>query len=77
MAMMTGGSVGNKRELSVCMPIGFPADVELPPQSVTDVECSSYNAAWHEAVDTLFDGHETTGTYEAAKPPKGRKSVAV
>ena len=36
--------------LSVCMPSGFPEDVELPPQSVADVERSRYKAAWHEAM---------------------------
>ena len=31
MTMMAGGPVENKRELNVCMPSGFPADVESPP----------------------------------------------
>ena len=34
--MMAGGPAveENKGELSVCMPSGFPEDVEPPPQSV-------------------------------------------
>ena len=39
MVMMAEGPAAkeNKGELSVCMPSGFPGDVEPPPQSVTDV----------------------------------------
>ena len=29
----------------------------------------------HEAVKVELDGHKTTGTYEAATPPRGRKPV--
>ena len=40
MTMMAGGpAVGqNIRESNVCMPSGFPEDIEPPPQSVADVE---------------------------------------
>ena len=41
----------------------------------TYVECSQYNAAWHETRKIEWDGHNTTGTYEAATTPQGRKSV--
>ena len=54
---------------------GFPQDVEPPPQSVADVERSQYKAAWRKAMKTGLDGHKTTGTYEAATPPRGRKPV--
>ena len=52
MVMMAGGPVveDNKRELRVCMPSGFPEDVEPPPQSVADVERTKYKAAWREAM---------------------------
>ena len=40
-SLMAGGpAVEKKGELSVCMPSGFPRDVEPPPQSVVDVERS-------------------------------------
>ena len=73
--MMAGGPAETKGELSVCMPSGFPADVEPPPQSVADVERSKYKTAWHDAVRIELDGNKTTGTYEAATPLQGRKSV--
>ena len=77
MALMAGGPAAeeNKGELSVRMPSGFSEDVEPPPQSVADVERSQYKAAWHEALKIELDGHKTTGTYEAATPPRGRKAV--
>ena len=77
MAMMAGGPAveENKWGLSVCMPSGFPEDVEPPPQSVADVKCSQYKAAWHEAMKIELDGHTPTGTYEAATPPRGRTPV--
>ena len=65
----------NKGELSVCIPSGFPEDVEPPPQFVPGVECSQYKAARHEAMHIVFDCHTTTATYEAATPPRGQKSV--
>ena len=37
-----GPDVENKGELSVCMPRGFPEDIEPPPQPVADVERSQY-----------------------------------
>ena len=39
MVMITEGPAAkkNKGELSVCMPSGFPGDVEPPPQSVSDL----------------------------------------
>ena len=40
MAMMAGGPMENKGELNECMPSGFSADVEPPPQSAADVERS-------------------------------------
>ena len=48
MAMMAGAPPAdeNKGELSVCMPNGFPEDVEPPPQSVADIERSQYKTAW-------------------------------
>ena len=66
----------NKGELSVCTSSGFPEGVEPPPQSVADVERSQYEAVWHEAMKIELDGHKTTGTYETATPPQGRKPVA-
>ena len=73
MAMMAGGPAveENKEELSVCIPSGPPE--EPPPQSVADVERSQYTVAWRDAMKNELDGHETTGTYEAATPPRGRK----
>ena len=59
----------------MCMPNGFPEDVEPPPQAVADVEHSQYKAAWRKAIETELDGHKTTGAYEAATPPRGRKTV--
>ena len=77
MAMMAGGPAvkENKGGLSVCMSNGFPEDVGPPPQSVADVERSQYKASWHEAMKSELDGHKTTGTYEAAMPPRGRQPV--
>ena len=58
MALMAGGpAVENKGELSVCMPTGFPEDVEPPPQSVAGVERSRYQAAWHEATQIELGVH--------------------
>ena len=76
-AMMAGGPAAeeNTGESNVCMPSGFPEDVEPPPQSVADVERSQYRTAWRKAMKTELDGHKTTGTYEAATPPRGRKPV--
>ena len=34
--MMAGEAVENKGELKVCMPSGYPADVEPPPQSAAE-----------------------------------------
>ena len=65
----------NKGELSVRMPSDFPEDVEPPPQPVADVKRSQHKVAWHEAMKIELDGHKTTGTYEAATPPRGRKPV--
>ena len=64
MAMMAGGPAveDNQGKLRVCMPSGFPEDVEPPPQSVADVERSKYKAAWREAMKNELDGHKTTGT---------------
>ena len=59
----------------MCRSSGSPEDVEPLPQSVADVERSQDKAAWHEAMKMELDGHETTGTYEAATPPQGRKPV--
>ena len=52
MAIMARGPAAeeNKGEVSVRMPGGFPEDVEPPPQSVADVQCSRHKAAWHEAI---------------------------
>ena len=77
MAMMAGGPAAEeiKGESNACMPRGFPEDEEPPPQSVADVERSHYKAAWRTAMKTELDGHKTTGTYEAATPPRGRKPV--
>ena len=77
MAMMAGGLAAEEStgESNVCMPSGFPEDVEPPPQSVADVWRSQYKAAWRNAMKTELDGHNTTGTYEAATPPRGRKPV--
>ena len=77
MAMMTGGPAAeeNTGESNMCMTSGFPEDVEPPPQSVADVERSHYKAAWRKAMKTELDVHKTTGTYEAATPPRGRKPV--
>ena len=79
MAMMAGGPAVEEstRESNVCMPSGFPEDVEPPPQPVADTERSQYRVAWRKAMKTELDGHKTTGTYEAATPPRGRKPVGV
>ena len=51
-AMIAGGLAVEdiKGELSVCMPSGFPEDVERPPLSVADVdvEHSKYKVAWYD-----------------------------
>ena len=79
MAMMAGGPAVEEstRESNVCMPSGFPEDVEPPPQSVgdADAERSQYKAAWRKAMKTELSGHRTTGTYEAATSPRGRTPV--
>ena len=77
MVMMAGGPAAeeNKGELSVRMPRHFPDDVEPSPQSLSDVESSQYKVAWHETMKVELDGHKTTGTYDAATPPRGRKPV--
>ena len=77
MAMMAGRPAveENKGESNVCMPSGVPEDLEPPPRSVADVERFQYKAAWRKAMKTELDGHKTTSTYQAATPPRGRKSV--
>ena len=76
MAVMAGGpAVEEKGKLSMRMPSGFPVDVEQPPLCVADVECSTYKAAWHEAMKIELDGHKTACTYEAATPPREWKPV--
>ena len=77
MSMMAGGPAVEdyKGELRVCMPSGFPEDVEPPPQSVADVERSKYKAAWLEAMKNELNRHKTTGTNKTATPPRGRKPV--
>ena len=76
LAMMAGGPDETKGELSVCMRSGFQADLEPTSQSVADVERSKYKVACQqEAIRIVLDGHKTTGTYEAATPPQGRKPV--
>ena len=77
MAMMARGLAAeeNKGETNVCMPSGFRGDVEPPSQSVADVARSQYKAAWRKAMKTELDDHKTTGTYEAATPPRERKPV--
>ena len=81
LAMMAGGTAEKTGELSVCMPSGFPADVEPPPQSVADVERSIYKAAWHEAMKIELDGHKTTGTFvrrnTAERAKTSRREVGV
>ena len=59
MAMLVGGPAveETKPELSVCMPSGFPEDVEPPPQSVADVERSQHKAAWREAMQSEVNGY--------------------
>ena len=76
-AVMAGGPAAEEHtgESNVCMPSGFPEDVEPPPQSVADVERSQYKAAWRKAMKTELDGHKTSGTYEAATPPLRREPV--
>ena len=76
MASMAGGpAVENKGKVRVCILCGFPEDVKPPPQSVADVERSQCKTAWHEVMHIELDGHKTTGTYEAATPPRGGKPV--
>ena len=76
MPMMAAGPAAEKKgESNVCMPSGFPEDVEPLPQSVADLERSQYKAACRKAMKTELDGHTTTDTYEAATPPGGRKPV--
>ena len=53
----------------------FPGRCRTAPAAVADVERSRYKAAWREAIKNELHGHKTTGTYEAATPPRGRKSV--
>ena len=79
MAMMAGGRAAeeNTGESNLFLPSDFPEDVEPPPQSVADEERSQYKAAWRKAMKTESDGHKTTGTYEAATPPRGRNPVGV
>ena len=75
MAMVAGGSAveDNKGESNVCMPSGFPEDVEPPPQSIANVERSQCKAVWRKVMKNVLDG--TTDTYEAATPSRGRKPV--
>ena len=75
MAVMAGGPVENIGELNVCVPSGFPANVEPSPQSPVDVERSTYKVAWHEAVQIELNGPKKTGTYEAATPPLEQKPI--
>ena len=77
MALMAGGAaVENKGELSVCMLSDFPEYLGPPPQSVADIERFQYETAWHEEIKNELGGKKkTTGTYEAATPPQGRKPV--
>ena len=58
------------------MPSAFPEDVETAPAVRSRIlERSKYKAAGQEAMKSELDGHKTTGTYEAATPPGGRKPV--
>ena len=77
MAMIAGAPAveENKEEMSVCMPSGFPEDVEPRPQLVANVQRSKYKASWREAMKNELDGHQTTGMYEAATPLRRRKPV--
>ena len=52
-----------------------PGRCRTAPQSVADVERSKYKAAWREAMKNELDSQKTTGRYEAATPPRGRKPV--
>ena len=63
MALVAGGlAVENKGELSMCMPSGFPEDVQPHQQSVADVERSKRKAARKEAMNIFSDRHKATGT---------------
>lgn len=75
MTMMAGRPAENEGKLSVCTLSVLSAVVESHPQSAADVERSLYQAAWREAMMIELVGPKTTGTYEAAIPPQGRKSV--
>ena len=72
-ATMAGGPGESKGGINACMPSSFKADVETPPQPKADIERSKYKVAWHEATKAGLNGQKTTGTYEAATPPLGRK----
>ncbi|CAN0365838.1 unnamed protein product, partial [Scytosiphon promiscuus] len=47
------------------------------PQSVADLECAEYKAAWQEGTARELEGCKTTVTYETATPPQGRKPVGL
>ena len=51
----------------------WPHCIFDPPWSVTLQK--PQKIVHHEAVKVELDGHKTTGTYEAAAPPRGRKPV--
>ena len=79
MAVVPGGPAveENEGESNVCMPRRFSEDAEPSPQYVADVERSKYKTVWSNAMNTELDGHQTTGTYEAATPPREWKPVGV
>ena len=49
--LITGGPDKNNGESSVCMPIGFPADVEPLLQFAAGVKRSAFRGARHEAME--------------------------
>lgn len=74
MALMADVPELNKRESRVCMPMGFPADLEPPLQSVAGLERSMYGAAWHEAMELEPRRSQQYGNVPSRDTVKGVKT---
>ena len=72
MALMGGISEVNKGSRACACRLGCLLTYCRSASAVCrGIERLMYRTAWREAMELELDGHETTGTYESATPPKG------
>ena len=75
MAMMAGGPAAEETKGSrTCACRVVSRKTQSLPRSPQQ-QRSKYKAAWLEAMKIELHGHKTTGSYEPATPPRGRKPV--